>query len=134
MTTEGKLAAARPVVIVVDDDPAVRNSLSFSLGIEGFAVREFPDGAELLEGAQSCAADCLLIGEQMAGMSALDVIARLRERNISIPTILMASRLTPALLERTKRAGVCVVEKPLLGNVLLERIRGLLPSAVVTGC
>jgi two-component system, LuxR family, response regulator FixJ len=134
MTTESRPAAARPVVIVVDDDPAVRNSLSFSLGIEGFAVREFADGAELLKGAQSCAADCLLIGEQMPGMSALDVVARLRERNILVPTILMASRLTPALLERATRAGVCVVEKPLLGNVLLERIRGLLAPAIVTGC
>jgi len=133
MTTEDKPATARPVVVVVDDDPAVRNSLRFSLEVEGFAVREFPDAAELLRGAERCGADCLVIGEQMPGMSALDVIARLRERDISVPTILMASRLTPAQRERAKRAGVCVVEKPLLDNVLLERIRGALSPAIVAG-
>ena len=37
------------VVIVVDDDPAVRNSLKFSLEIEGFVVRLYASGAELLD-------------------------------------------------------------------------------------
>ena len=41
--------AARDIVVVVDDDPAVRNSLKFSLEIEGFAVRIFGSGGELLE-------------------------------------------------------------------------------------
>jgi hypothetical protein len=49
-----------------------------------------------------------------------------RERDIAVPTILMASRLTPALRERAHRAGVSIVEKPLLGNVLLEGIREVL--------
>ena len=133
MNTQGALSTAKPVVVVVDDDLAVRNSLRFSLEVEGFAVRAFAGGAELLEDVAHAAVACLVLEEQMRGMSGLDAIARLRERNITVPTILMASRLTPAQQERAKRAGVCVVEKPLLDNVLLERIRGVLSPAIVAG-
>jgi two-component system, LuxR family, response regulator FixJ len=130
MNTQHELSAARPVVIVVDDDPAVRNSLRFSLEIEGFAVRDFSGGAELLDDAERGGADCLVIDERMPGMSGLDVVARLREINILIPAILIASRLTPAIAARAVHAGVSVVEKPLLGNILFERIRHILPAIV----
>ena len=133
MKTQDELFTAKPIVVVVDSDPAVRNSLRFSLEVEGFAVRAFAGGAELLEDVAHAAVACLVLEEQMPGMSGLDAIARLRDRNISVPTILMASRLTPAQQERAKRAGVCVVEKPLLDNVLLERIRGVLSPAIVAG-
>ena len=120
-------------VVVVDTDSAIRDSLRFSLEVEGFAVCEYPVGVDLLKDVERTAVDCLVLDEQISGMSGLDAIARLRERNITVPTILMASRLTPAQLERAKRAGVCVVEKPLLDNVLLERIRGVLSPAIVAG-
>jgi FixJ family two-component response regulator len=133
MNTQSEVSTAKPVVVVVDDDPAVRNSLRFSLEVEGFAVRAFAGGAELLKDVAHGAAACLVVEEQMPGMSGLDAIARLRERNISVPTILMVSRLTPAQRERAKRAGVSVVEKPLLSNALLERIRGALCPAITAG-
>ena len=120
-------------VVVVDTDSAIRDSLRFSLEVEGFAVCEYPVGVDLLKDVERTAVDCLVLDEQISGMSGLDAIARLRERNITVPTILMASRLTPAQLERAKRAGVCVVEKPLLDNMLLERIRGALSPAIVAG-
>jgi FixJ family two-component response regulator len=130
MKTQGELSRAKPVVVVVDDDLAVCNSLRFVLEAEGFAVREFSGGTELLKDVEQSRASCLVIDEQMPGMTGLEAVARLRERNISIPAILMASRLTAALRERARRAGVSVVEKPLLGNVLLDWIHGVLSAAV----
>jgi PleD family two-component response regulator len=44
MRRHGELSIARPLVIVVDDDVAVRNSLKFSLEVEGFAVRVYSGG------------------------------------------------------------------------------------------
>jgi FixJ family two-component response regulator len=76
MQTQGELSVARPVVIVVDDDPAVRNSLKFSLEVEGFTVHEFSGGAELLQDAERCGAGCLVIDEQMPGMTGLQAVAR----------------------------------------------------------
>ena len=48
MKEQGALTVPGLVVIVVDDDLAVRNSLEFSLEIEGLTVRSYATGAELL--------------------------------------------------------------------------------------
>lgn len=40
----------KPTVVVVDDDPAVRRSLKFSLELEGFSVRTYSDATDLLKG------------------------------------------------------------------------------------
>jgi len=128
MKTRDELSTAKPIVAVVNSDPAVRNSLRFSLEVEGLAVREYPAGADLLKDVEHAAVDSMVLDERMPAMSGLDTIARLRELNISVPTMLMASRLTPALRERVRRAGVSVVEKPLLGDALIEWIRkGIFP-------
>ena len=133
MKTQDELSTAKPVVVVVGSDPAVRNSLRFSLEVEGLAVREYPAGADLLKDVEHAAVDSLVLDERMPAMSGLDAIARLRELNISVPTMLMASRLTPALRERVRRAGVSVVEKPLLGDALIEWIRKAFSPAINTG-
>ena len=133
MKTRDELSTAKPVVAVVNSDPAVRNSLRFSLEVEGLAVREYPAGADLLRDVEHAAVDSLVLDERMPAMSGLDTIARLRELNISVPTMLMASRLTPALRERVRRAGVSVVEKPLLGDALIEWIRKAFSPAINTG-
>ena len=47
----GRQAQPASTVLVIDDDPAVRNSLKFSLELEGFAVRLYADGRALLDDA-----------------------------------------------------------------------------------
>ena len=49
METQVEIASVKPVVVIVDDDPAVRNALAFSLQAEGFRVRSYASGMELLE-------------------------------------------------------------------------------------
>ena len=122
MKPQGELSKASPVVIVVDDDPAVRNSLRFSLEIEGFAVRDYPGGMELLNDRELPRGGCLVIDQNLPGMTGLDVVARLRDRHVSVPAILITSYPTATVSERAARAGVPIVEKPLLGNTLLDRI------------
>ncbi len=125
MKTQGKSAIGSPVVIVVDDDPAVRNSLKFSLEIEGFAVRDYPGGIELLNDGDLPGGGCLVIDQHMPGMNGLDVIAALRGRRVCVPAILITSHPTAALSQRAARAGIPIVEKPLLGNALVDRIRDM---------
>jgi chemotaxis response regulator CheB len=52
-------------------------------------VREYPAGADLLKDVEHAAVDSLVLDERMPAMSGLDAIARLRELNISVPTMLM---------------------------------------------
>jgi FixJ family two-component response regulator len=111
------------VVVVVDDDVAVRNSLKFSLEVEGFVVRAYPGGTELLKDAELQRAGCLVIDQNMSGMNGLEVVARLRARDVAVPAILITSYPTAVLRERAAAAGVAIVEKPFLGTVLVDRIR-----------
>jgi two-component system, LuxR family, response regulator FixJ len=110
------------VVIVVDDDPAVRHSLEFSLEIEGYTVRTYPGGRELLADGEIPGSACLVIDQNMPGINGLDVIAKLRERHVSAPAILITGHPTPALRARAAKAAVPVIEKPLLTNALVDCI------------
>jgi FixJ family two-component response regulator len=123
MGRSGEGIAVRRTVIVVDDDPAVRNSLKFSLELEGFSVEAFASGRELLESGNLPAGSCLVVDQRLPGMSGLDLIARLRARSIAMPAILITTHPSTALAERAVRANIPIVEKPLLGNALIDRIR-----------
>jgi len=123
MTAHSELSAPGFVVIVLDDDLAVRNSLKFSLEIEGFTVRSYATGAELLGAGDPAPCGCLVVDQHMPGMSGLDLIDLLRSRHFSAPAILITSDPSPSVRERASKASVPIVEKPLLGNALLRQIR-----------
>jgi two-component system, LuxR family, response regulator FixJ len=123
MKRRGESSISDFVVIVVDDDVAVRNSLKFSLEIEGLTVRAYATGYELLNAGDLTSCNCLVVDQKMPGMSGLDLIAKLRDRHIVAPAILITSRPSLWLRQRAEKAAVPIVEKPLLGNALLDRIR-----------
>ena len=113
-------------VIVVDDDPAVLNSLKFSLEIEGLSVSCYHSGTELLNAVDSLKSGCLVIDYHLFDMNGLELLRKLRDRNISIPVLLITSYPSAALRKRAADAGAQIVEKPLFGNLLLDSIRGVL--------
>ena len=110
-------------VAIVDDDPAVCSSLKFSLELEGFKVRTYASATELLRHGELGKFDCFVIDQRMPIMSGLELIAMLRDRKIATPAILIISQPNPALSARAAQAKVPIVEKPFLGNALVDRIR-----------
>jgi FixJ family two-component response regulator len=56
-------------------------------------------------------------------MDGLDLLAELRQRNITAPAVLITSHPSRSTRERAARDGVPIVEKPLLGNMLSDSIR-----------
>jgi len=125
MRAHSELSAPGFVVIVLDDDLAVRNSLKFSLEIEGFVVRSYATGAELLDAGSVAPCGCLVVDQHMPGMNGLDLIELLRSRHFSAPAILITSDPSPSVRERAGKASIPIVEKPLLGNALLREIRDM---------
>jgi FixJ family two-component response regulator len=123
MKNHGKASNSGVVVIVVSDDLAVRNSLKFWLEIEGLTVRGYVSGADLLGAGDLARCDCLVIDQKMAATGALDLIAQLRDRHFTAPAILIASHPSLSLRQRAEKAEVRIVEKPLVGNALLDKIR-----------
>jgi two-component system response regulator FixJ len=122
-TARSEVAVREPIVVIVDDDPAVCNSLKFSLELEGFVVRVFGSAAELFHAGELEAYDCFIVDQRMSEVSGLDMIAQLRKRRIATPAILVTSHPSAALSARAAIANVPIVEKPLLGNALLDRVR-----------
>ena len=115
--------STRSCIVVVDDDAAVRNSLKFSLEVEGFAVRAFADGTELLNAGVPPDCTCMVFDQNMPGMTGLELVAKLRDRGVLAPAILITSHPNAALSKRAMSAGIPIIEKPLFGSNLVEAIR-----------
>ena len=126
MMKQAGSAPAKSVVLVIDDDPAVRNSLKFALEVEGFSVQVYPTGTALLEEDDIPESGCLVADYHLPGMNGLDLLQRLRERDVRLPAILITSHPTPAIRGRATSAGVRLIEKPLLNDALFQCIRSAL--------
>lgn len=112
------------IVLVVDDDLAVRESLKFALELEGLRVHACAGGDELLRHPELSKARCLLIDYKMPSMDGFELIERLADQAPKVPIILITSLVTRAISLRAQAAGVrYIVEKPLLDGRLLDSIR-----------
>jgi len=126
MTGPARPQSSRRMLAVVDDDPAVRGSLQFSLELEGYEVRVFRDVGELLNDPATAHFDCIIVDQNLPTFDGLQLVARLRDRSIAAPVILITSQPSEFLARRALSAGISIVEKPLLDNALAERIQSLL--------
>lgn len=115
-------------VLIVEDDRAVRESLKFSLVIEGFAVRVYADAEQLLAEPLLPKFDCLIVDQNMPGMNGLDLVSELRARNVDAPAILITSHPGRSVRDQAAAAGISIVEKPLL-NSLIEHVRDTVSAA-----
>lgn len=123
MSQSRPCADAKPVVLVLDDDDAVRNSLKFTLEVEGFEVRDYSHAGELLSEGNLPLCCCLIVDYHMPAMNGLELVARLRDRRIPIPAILITSQPNDNMRAQAGAAGVPIVEKPFVGGRLLDCIR-----------
>jgi len=129
MENDREIPSKSLLIVIVDDDAAVRNSLKFSLEIEGFAVRAFSVAADLLNAPDVLDCACLVVDQSMPGMTGLDLVAKLRDRRVSVPAILITSHPSAAVSDRAAHAGIPIVEKPLFGNSLTDTIRDAIASS-----
>lgn len=119
---------AAPIVVLVDDDEAVRNAVRFSLELDGFSVRSFTDGEVLFDRPELCAGSCLVIDYHMPELNGLDLLRVLRGLGITAPAILITADASDAVRLRARSNGVLVVEKPALAD-LSDKVRELLAAS-----
>ena len=121
------MAEARPLVVVVNDDAAMRDALRFVLRLEGLEVQVYADGAAFLANRDLPRTKCLILKDRLPGLDAFELLQQLRARELSAPVILLTSAASPALYGRAQAAGVWrVLEKPILDNRLVEAVTGVL--------
>jgi FixJ family two-component response regulator len=108
------MSKAPDVILLVDDDAAVRNALKFSLEMEGFSVRLYPTPEALLAETDLPADGCLVIDYRMPEIDGLELVERLRNRGVALPVLLISGRVTRSLRDRASGLGIReVLEKPL---------------------
>ncbi|MCB1725240.1 MAG: response regulator transcription factor [Gammaproteobacteria bacterium] len=114
----------KPVVFVVDDDQAMRNSLKWLIESVGVHVESFSSADEFLSQYQPSRSGCLVLDVRMPGMSGLDLQEHLAKRNIQIPVVVITGHGDVPMAVRAMKSGaVDFIEKPFNDEVLLDAIR-----------
>lgn len=127
MACDGQnIALTPPTIIVVEHDAGVRRSLQFALAAEGFAVRTYARGNDMLGASAPPDHGCVVVDYDLPDMTGLDLLALLRTRHVMLPAILITTNPTATLRRRAEEAGVPMLEKPLLGDSLITGIAAAL--------
>lgn len=120
--TGGKDDASHCVQLV-DDDEAVRRSVSLLLRAHGFCVCDFGSATELLESDTCSGCHCLITDYSMPSMDGITLLARLRQSGWPGTAILITGRYQHDLEKRALEAGFsALVEKPLTDEKLVGLI------------
>ena len=135
MTMMGAAASAatveQPLVLIVDDDSAMRDSLSFLLETTDIAARTYESALALLDRADRLEPGCILTDVRMPEMNGLEMVRRLSELGVRHPVIVMTGHADVPLAIEAMRAGVKdFIEKPFDDEALLSSIRSALAEGV----
>lgn len=113
-----------PKVYVVDDDPAMRDSLRWLLESVDFSVQVFDSAISFLDGYGGERPACLVLDVRMPGMSGLDLQDELVRRGVTIPMIMISAHGdVPVAVRALKSGAIDFIEKPFSDQLLLDRVR-----------
>ena len=118
------------VAHVIDDDPAMRDSLAFLLDTAGVSVRAYESAEAFLDHATALEPGCIVTDVRMPGMTGIELIAELKTRGINPPVVVMTGNADVPLAIQAMKAGVVdFIEKPFDDEALLAAVReGLAPA------
>ena len=103
----------RDTVFIVDDDAAVRDSLSLMLSLQGYGTATFASAEDFLASAQLHWRGCVIVDIRMAGMSGLDLQAKLATTGPHLPVIVVTAHGDVAAARRAFLANaIDFLEKP----------------------
>lgn len=116
--------AVQHIVHVVDDDRAVRDSLSFLMKSVGFESMAYDSAEAFLAKADLNRPGCLIVDIRMQGMSGLELQQLLNERSSKLPVIIITGHGdVPMAVQAMKAGAVDFLEKPYDNQLLIARIR-----------
>jgi FixJ family two-component response regulator len=114
----------RGEIFVVDDDPAVRETLSIVLSAAGFEVVGFADGAALLPVVRSRTPACILLDVHIPGKSGLDILRELHGEDYPAPIFMISGQGDIAMaVTAIKNGALDFIEKPFRGGDIVARLQ-----------
>jgi FixJ family two-component response regulator len=111
-------------VFIVDDDPAIRDSLTLMIEQEDINVVSFEDAESFLEACQPELSGCAIIDIRMPKMNGMQLQEELTNRNISLPVIFLTGHGDiPMSVKAIKAGAVDFLTKPVTREKLLASVR-----------
>jgi FixJ family two-component response regulator len=116
-------ARSRGEIFVVDDDPAIRDTLSMVLTAGGYRVICFADGAALLAVARTQTPSCMLLDVNIPGKSGLDILKELHGEDYPAPIFMISGQGDIAMaVTAIKNGALDFIEKPFRGSEIVARL------------
>ncbi len=120
---QARSAIERSLVVVIDDDESLRESLPDLLREFGFAAHAFSSAEEFLSSDSNGQTKCLILDVAMPGMTGLDLQQELRRRGQEIPIIFVTAHKDDTVRARALEQGaVEFLFKPFSDTALLEAL------------
>jgi two-component system, LuxR family, response regulator FixJ len=111
-------------IIIVDDDPAVRDALSVVFSLEGYHVTSFGDGQSLLTAARARVPSCIILDVHMPGRSGLDILRELNAQDYAAPIFIISGQGDiPMAVDAIKNGALDFIEKPFNADTVVSRVR-----------
>jgi len=113
-----------PVVCVIDDDDAARQSLEFLLTTAGVNVRTFESAKQFLQAMPEIRSGCIVTDVRMPEISGIDLLREVKRLNVGLPVIVITGHGDVALaVEAMKIGAIDFLEKPFNDDLLLTSVR-----------
>jgi two-component system nitrogen regulation response regulator NtrX len=120
---------AKPRILVIDDEAAIRDTLRMTLEYEGYEFMGAPTGQDGLALVEREAPDLIILDVKMPGMDGLEVLDRLRAMNETVPVVVISGHGTiSTAVEATKKGAFDFIEKPFASEKVLVSLRNALDS------
>ncbi|MDQ6953358.1 MAG: sigma-54 dependent transcriptional regulator [Mariprofundaceae bacterium] len=114
-------------IMIVDDEPAIRESLQGLFEDEMYRVSTAPSGEEAVARFRKQSVDCILLDIWMPGIDGLETMLRLHQMDADLPIIIMSGHATIDTAVRATRQGAFdFVEKPFSSDKLTVLVRNAL--------
>jgi two-component system response regulator FixJ len=118
-----------PVVHVIDDDEALRDSIRMFLANEGLDVRTYASADAFLRTLDLPATGCVVTDVRMPGMSGMDLLVEIGRQGLALPVIVVTGHAdVPLAVRAMKRGAVDLLEKPFQGEELIDAVRRALDA------
>ena len=117
-------APQAPVIHLVDDDEAVRDSLALLIGTIGLRVQPWAQPQSFLDGLDRQAVGAIVMDVRMPGIGGLAVLQQLVAQGVDLPVIMLTGHGTVEMCRRAFKAGAAeFLEKPVDDEQLLEAVQ-----------
>ena len=119
-----RMATAKPIVFVVDDDISVRESLELLISSEGWQPKTFSSAQEFLDSPRAAVPSCLLLDISLPDINGLELQKRIAVERTDMPIIFITGYGdVPKTVQAMKTGAIEFLTKPFNDDVLLTGIR-----------